>query len=534
MATMVRDRCRRMIRRSGPAGGHRRPDSAAGGRAGGWRCGWHGGRAAAPRAQHPRLRHGGAPRGAPRRCRLLADTGNVSGADRIPLTMGTVRPWCTPEQQRIAQSAGGQLQQRRHPGQTGPGFVAGEDNTAAMQRLLGGELIRVTETDARFLEGDRRVRIHGLVVDGLRADLGPKAELSSGRWPADNTEIVVTAAGVEKGMPESGNVSVSVAGQLRDIEVVGTATALSSYGGQADSWCPPFEIADMYGSTWILKRDRPVLWAEVRTLNGYGIAVESAAVLRDPPDERARPEHPGTGGLRGQPGRGDRPRRRGHALHRHHPAGRPGVRRDRRAPAPHAWPLRRATAPRPGSCASRCSPRPWCSGLRRLSAEQSSARLASGPRWRSGVPPTPARSSAASACRGSRWRSSSRARSSAPSRPPSSRRCTRPARHRRRHARPERLAPANRVLPVVGALMVAGGGLFLVYSVKNNGRDYAIAGGAIALVLGALLTVPALLAWPEHSPPVCRWHRAWPRATPPATAHGRRRPSPPSSRAWRP
>ena len=42
--------------------------------------------------------------------------------------------------------------------------------------------------------------------------------------------------------------------------------------------------------------------------------------------------------------------------------------------------------------------------------------------------------------------------------------------------------------------MVAGGGLFLVYSVKTGGRDYQIAGGAIVLVLGALFTVPALLA----------------------------------------
>jgi putative ABC transport system permease protein len=53
--------------------------------------------------------------------------------------------------------------------------------------------------------------------------------------------------------------------------------------------------------------------------------------------------------------------------------------------------------------------------------------------------------------------------------------------------------PANRVLPVVGALMVVGGGLFLVASVRNGGRETAMAGGAVVLVLGALLTVPALL-----------------------------------------
>ena len=116
-----------------------------------------------------------------------ADTGNVSGADRIPLTMGSGQALVrSPEQQRIAQFAEpDSYSSDDTPATPVPGFVAGEDNTAAMQRLLGGELVPVTETDARFLKGERRVRIHGLVVDARRSDLGPKAELSSGRWPAD-------------------------------------------------------------------------------------------------------------------------------------------------------------------------------------------------------------------------------------------------------------------------------------------------------------------------------------------------------------
>ena len=427
-----------------------------------------------------------------------ADTGNVSGADRIPLTMGTGQALVhSPEQQRIAQSAeAGSYSSDGTPATPVPGFVAGEDNTAAMQRLLGGELIRVTETDARFLEGDRRVRIHGLVVDGLRADLGPKAELSSGRWPADNTEIVVTAAGVEKGMPESGNVSVSVAGELRDVDVVGTATALSSYGGQPDFVVPtPFEVADMYGSTWILMRDKPVLWSEVRTLNGYGIAVESAAVLRNPPDESELDPI-----IQGQAGFEDNRaamtalvggvmlfivttllvgpafavsaarQRRTLAIAASNGAETRQLRRSVLAQALvlgaaaalggavlGALGLRAAVAiwraTHPGTLIGSFS-LPWVAMAIIIPCAVFSALTAALiPSLHLG------RLDIVGVMRG---------QSVSP--------------------------PASRVLPGVGALMVAGGGLFLVYSVKNNGRDYAIAGGAIALVLGALLTVPALLA----------------------------------------
>ena len=356
-----------------------------------------------------------------------ADTGNVSGADRIPMTMGTGQALVrSPEPSSASHSlpsrtATAATAPRRHPSR---GSWPARTTPPRCSASSAASWSAVTETDARFLKGDRRVRIHGLVVDGRRADLGPKAELSSGRWPADNTEIVVTAAGVEKGMPDSGNVSVSVAGELRDVEVVGTAKALSSYGGQPDFVVPtPFEVADMYGSTWILKRDKPVLWSEVRTLNGYGIAVESAAVLRDPPDEsELDPIIQRQAGLRGQPGRDDRPRRWGHALHRHHPARRPGLRRERLSPAPH--PGHRGEQRRRDPAAAPVGARPGA-GARGCCCRRRSSPRRAGPQGRrghlAGHPPRNAHRQL-QPCRGSRWPSSSRARSSARSPPRSSRR----------------------------------------------------------------------------------------------------------------
>jgi len=427
-----------------------------------------------------------------------ADTGNVSGADRIPLTMGSGQALVrSPEQQRIAQFAEpDSYSSDDTPATPVPGFVAGEDNTAAMQRLLGGELVPVTETDARFLKGERRVRIHGLVVDARRSDLGPKAELSSGRWPADNTEIVVTAAGVDKGMPQSGNVSVSVSGELRDVEVVGTAKALSSYGGQPDFVVPtPFEIADMYGSTWILKRDKPVLWSEVRRLNDYGIAVESAAVLRDPPDEsELDPMLQRQAGFESNQAAvtalvggvmlfivttllvgpafavSASRQRRTLAIAASNGAETRQLRRSVLAQALvlgaaaalggavlGALGLRAAVAiwraTHPGTLIGSFS-LPWIAlAIIIPCAVVSAVTAALIPSLRLG------RLDIVGVMRG---------QSVSP--------------------------PANRVVPVVGALMVAGGGLFLVYSVKTGGRDYQIAGGAIVLVLGALFTVPALLA----------------------------------------
>jgi putative ABC transport system permease protein len=213
--------------------------------------------------------------------------GGVHGEDLIALQMGNGQALIhQPEPERIAQSAeADQGGSDNTPAKTVPGYGQGQDKTEALERLVGGTLIPVAETDARWVSGERRVRIHGVLIDGRAAELGAKAELTSGRWPRDGTEILVTAAGADKGMPTEGTITIATGDEEREVDVVGTAEALNAYGGQPDLVAPSLWGTAMYGRAWILMRDEPMLWPEVRSLNEYGIAVASAAVLRDPPDE---------------------------------------------------------------------------------------------------------------------------------------------------------------------------------------------------------------------------------------------------------
>jgi putative ABC transport system permease protein len=219
--------------------------------------------------------------------------GGVHGEDLIPLQMGAGQALIQePQEYAVAQTAEADISwDGDTPAKSVPGYVLGQDdaevlerNTRAMERLVGGALIPVAEADARYVTGERRVRIQGLLIDGRAADLGAKAELTSGRWPRDETEILVTEAGVDKGMPNKGTIVVSSGGREREVEVVGTAAALSAWGSPPDFVAPGgWGMQGTWGQAWILLRDEPVLWPEVRSLNEYGIMVASAAVLRDPP-----------------------------------------------------------------------------------------------------------------------------------------------------------------------------------------------------------------------------------------------------------
>ena len=207
---------------------------------------------------------------------------------------------------------GGKIQQTPDPNQGGmgwsddnpattiPGFaadVAAEDNASAIGRLVGGATaVAVGETQMRLVVGERRVRVSGLVVDPRLADLGDKARLSSGSWANGPDEIVITPAGERKGLPRSGSVTLSAGGTERSVTVVGTATALLEWGGMPDFVVPSMPEgagADNHGvgasGSWLLVGGHPVTWDDVQRLNTYGLTVYSRAVLEDPPPESALP-----------------------------------------------------------------------------------------------------------------------------------------------------------------------------------------------------------------------------------------------------
>ena len=202
----------------------------------------------------------------------------------------------------------GKVQQAPDPGRGGtgwgpdnpptpiPGFAAdapAADNAAAVGRLVGGTAVPVAETEMRFLTGERRVRVAGLVIDPRTVDVGPKAQLTGGRWGTSATEVVVTSAGVAKGLPTSGAATLSAGGTETTVTVVGTARALSEWGGQPDFVVPAMPGAagstPGLGVSWVIVDDQPVTWPDVQRLNTYGLTVWSRAVIADPPPDSALP-----------------------------------------------------------------------------------------------------------------------------------------------------------------------------------------------------------------------------------------------------
>ena len=292
----------------------RRPDDAPSSRWSRWRASWA---VALRMARRDLRRHRGRsvlvflmvaiPVGLIAAAATLGATEQTDGADTITAKMGS-------GQALLEGPAPGRVQQGPDPNQGGMGYT--EDDTAttipgyspdsaaaegarAIGALVGGTVVPVSETELRFVVGERRVRVTGLVVDPRSADLGPKARLSSGTWASGAGEVVVTPAGERKGLPRSGEVTLSSNGTERTVRVVGTATALTQYGGMPDLVLPsppdstPVASA---GTQWVVVGRSPVTWKDVQRLNTYGFTVFSRHVLQDPPPDSQipadlRPQH---------------------------------------------------------------------------------------------------------------------------------------------------------------------------------------------------------------------------------------------------
>lgn len=219
----------------------------------------------------------------------LALTSDIRGAETIPMLMGNGQALIEgPDSSRVLQ---GPDPARGFGGSEGaarpiPGYDperSGEENSEAIVALIGGAPVSaVRHFDARLTVDERRVRVSALALDG-RVGLGDKLELVSGRWPAGADEALVTASGVDSGLPSTGQQTLSIAGSDRTLAIVGVARAASLYDtvGLVTAVEPP-DLEQSYGG-WIVRGTDPVTWADVRTLNEYGLRVSSASVLRDPP-----------------------------------------------------------------------------------------------------------------------------------------------------------------------------------------------------------------------------------------------------------
>lgn len=223
----------------------------------------------------------------------LSMTSDVRGAETIPALMGNGQALLEgPDTMRLVQgpdpsSFGGSTGDARPV----PGYDAqgtGSQNARAVGALVGAPVSAVSQFDARFSVGERRVRVDGLVLDG-RVGLGERLELVSGRWPDSATQALVTASGIDSGLPPGGPVTVTIAGSRQSLDVVGVARAKSLYGDPGLVLAVEPAGLEPQGRGWIVRGSDPVTWEDVRSLNEYGFRVWSASVLRDPPPADALP-----------------------------------------------------------------------------------------------------------------------------------------------------------------------------------------------------------------------------------------------------
>jgi putative ABC transport system permease protein len=226
----------------------------------------------------------------------LGATQQPDGADLTTAQMGSGQALVQgPDQSKIFQTpdpnTGGMGSNADDPATPIPGFSAGdgaqEANAKAIGSVAGGTAVPVADTEMRFVKGQRRIRVSVLAIDPRIADVGAKADLSSGRWGTGPDEVVVTPAGERSGLPRSGQVTLSAGGHERDVTVVGTASALSQWGGMPDLVVPSMPADASSGSWgpsgWIITGSRPVSWQQVKELNAHGLTVFSRAVLENPP-----------------------------------------------------------------------------------------------------------------------------------------------------------------------------------------------------------------------------------------------------------
>jgi putative ABC transport system permease protein len=164
-----------------------------------------------------------------------------------------------------------------------------------LSALTGGRVIEVGHP-VMFLDSNGRLtRLIGLALPTTELPTSGLARLVSGRWPSTPDEVAVTETGHVRGLPTTGSVSVrgTTPNSERVVRVVGVASARDAMWRPLDlvTGDPTAARADSPDSEWsyLVFRDRPVSWAEVRDWNRYGLVVVSRAVVLDPPPVSQQP-----------------------------------------------------------------------------------------------------------------------------------------------------------------------------------------------------------------------------------------------------
>jgi putative ABC transport system permease protein len=223
----------------------------------------------------------------------LMATIDVSMAESVPRVMGSAqaRIYINGPGRQV-QSPDSQFNRNAGAGALAvPGFAPDSAWTMTkVQKVTGGRVIQTLDAWLRVTLGDRRPSMAVLGIDARDPLARGMTELVSGRWAGTASEVVVTEAGIANGLPREGTLTTTGAdGKPRHLSVVGVASGQTEQG-------PPFLVAlpqlvtavadqSRVSAAFLLGRPGPVTWPDVRRLNDFGLLVQSRQVFLNPPPE---------------------------------------------------------------------------------------------------------------------------------------------------------------------------------------------------------------------------------------------------------
>src|SRR5664280_935458 len=229
----------------------------------------------------------------------LMATIDVSMAESVPRVMGSAqaRIYINGPGRQV-QSPDSQFNRNLSAGALAvPGLAPDSAWTMTkVQKVTGGRVIQTLDAWMRVTLGDRRPTMAVLGIDARDPLARGMTELVSGRWASTTSEIVVTKAGIANGLPREGTLTTTGAdGKPRQLSVVGVASGQTEQG-------LPFLVAlpqlvtsaadqSRVSAAFLVGRTGPVTWPDVRRLNDFGLLVQSRQVFQNrPPETKLDPQ----------------------------------------------------------------------------------------------------------------------------------------------------------------------------------------------------------------------------------------------------
>ena len=225
---------------------------------------------------------------------VLSST-HASPANALPRLLGAAQARIDVGDRRIEQDYVARGVSARDRALPLPGAEPGQAPTPeAIQRLTGGRLLPVTRAEGIF-PGLGVGRVLG--VDGRDPATDGMVGLVSGRWPQGPDEAAVTPYAARRGLPTSGDLTFRLDTTQHTVRIVGVAEGWTPTAASVHLIVPPQSLraADPEGpafggafggvgaTTYLLARDEPVSWAQVRQWNEHGLLVISRQVVTSPP-----------------------------------------------------------------------------------------------------------------------------------------------------------------------------------------------------------------------------------------------------------